>query len=136
MVSYRQLRSRPGRGWCRPRPPAGSSRRRFRRIAAHVLLPVLMSLCALLGAVPAQADAGFVRAEASSGSRPTAAPTPVAPPVIAPVIAPVTAPVTVPISEPVVEIASPGWLSRLARPVMVIGLVIVIASIVSILRDI
>lgn len=137
MVNHRHLGSRPGRGWYRARPPAGTSRRRLRRLVARVVLAVLVSVGALLGGAPAGAGAGAVGSAPSSFRAAVEAPSVVGPRV-AGGVQPRTS-VVAPTPDrvaPAAEIVTPGWLSRLDKPVMVIGLLIVVASIVSILRDI
>jgi hypothetical protein len=107
----------------------------------RLLVGLLFALVAVLGAAPSGADAVPVDTSPSSAAPATGAPSAVelrhadAVQPRAGDVARTTDDVG-PGAAPGAAIATPAWLSRLARPLLVIGLVIVVASIVSILRNI
>jgi hypothetical protein len=124
MRSNRRVGSRPDRGRRRQRPLVGG------------LVGLLLSLAALLG-VPAQADALPADATPSSASQAAGLPGPVEPRPVGSLRP--RAHDHAAVADAVARdaaVATPRWLPRVARPVLVIGLAIVVASIVSILRDI
>jgi hypothetical protein len=131
MVKYRQAGGRGSRGWSRPRLLVGS------------LVGLLLALTVLLGAGPAGADLGRVDPTRTSVSPTAGVPSAVGPgragavrPEVSDVAVPRDGAAPAAATATATATASLGWHSGLAKPVLVIGLVIVIASIVSILRDI
>jgi hypothetical protein len=120
---------------------AGTRRRAVRgpakRQLVRLLVGLLFALAALLGAAPSGADAVPVGTTPSSASPASGAPSAVGPR-LGDAVQPRAGDVarTADDVAPGAALATPAWLSRFARPLLVIGLVIVVASIVSILRNI
>jgi hypothetical protein len=114
-----------------------SVRGRAKRQLVRLLVGPLFALAALLGAAPPGADAVPVDTTPTSTRPASGAPRAVELR-LADAVQPRAGDVVRSADDvaPGAALATPAWLSRLARPLLVIGLVIVVASIVSILRNI